>query len=163
MANFDLNTFLQTYRPKNLQQYLAPYMRHRKLINYKLLENDKTVLVPTKTYIKYIDIDDGVEGKFRSSHIKAGGILIGCGKFIGKKFVELGNPAECTVLKLKFDPSAMLNEKGQIIKERGEARIFYIKTSKYYLFYRSFDNGLRDIMKNRIGEIELLDSRGNKI
>jgi hypothetical protein len=178
MSDFDLNTFLQTYRPKSLKQYLAPYMHHRKLVNYALLENDKSALICSKTYVKYINIEDASDGKFRSSHIKAGGILIGCGKFVGKKFIETDNPLEWSscvlkrtssessmrsVLKLKFDPSVVRNEKGEIIKERSDAKIFYIKLSKYYIFYRQFDNGIRDIMKNRIGEIELLDSKGNKI
>lgn len=162
MTDFDLDVFFENHQPKSLTKYLSPYLNHRKLKNYKLLENNKTSLIPTKTYIKYIVIDDASEGKFRSSHIKAGGILIAGGKYANNKFVESDNPIEWKILKLKFDPSPSLDEKGRPVKR--EPRIFYISMSKYYIFYKNFDNGLRDFLRGQREKIDvqLLDSKGRR-
>lgn len=159
-----LGNFYKKHKPNSLSNYLAPYMRHRRLKNYHLLEyHNKTKIVPTKTYIKYINIDDAKDGNFRSSHIKAGGILIGCGKFVNDKFVELDDPLQWKILKLKFDPSAIIDKKnGKIVRDRIDPRIFHININKNYVFYKNFDNGMYDIMKNRMDRIEvvLCDSKG---
>ena len=163
MSNFDLDTFLKNHKPKSLTKYLSPYMNHRKLKNYFLLENDKSELIPTKTYIKYIAIEDASDGKFRSSHIKTGGILIAGGKYSDNKFVESENPLEWKVLKLKFDPSPPLDKKGR--PKKREPIIFCISMSKYYIFYKKFENGLADYFKAKLEniEVELLDFKGKNI
>jgi len=166
MTDFDLNKFLQQYKPKSLTKYLTPYMHHQKLKKYQLLKNhNKSELIPTKTYIKYINIDDADDGKFKVEHIKSGGILIGCGKMINNKFVESKNPGEWRYMMLKFDPSPIRNDKGNIIKKRYNPRIFYICVSKYYIFYRIFVNDFRILLekeKDKI-DVELKDRRGNII
>lgn len=162
-GDFDLDNFLKNYKPKeDLKTYLAPYMKHKKLINYKLVEkNNRDEILPSKTYIKYIDIDDAKDGeKFRSSHIKSGGFLLGCGKLIGNKFICLDDPKEWKIMKLKFDPSAFVDEKGKV-KKRIDPLVFFINLSKNYVFFRVFQNGMRDMMKNI--EIELVNTKGKVI
>lgn len=164
MTDFDLNTFLKNYQPKSLVNFLAPYMHHKKLANYTLMEHqNKSDLVPTKTYIKYINIDDAIEGKFRSSHIKAGGILIGCGRLVGKKFIQSNDSRQWRILQLKFDPSAIIDNTGRVVKDRMDPIIFHININKCYVFYKHFDNGMRDFMKNARYDVELIDSKGNVV
>jgi hypothetical protein len=158
-----LEKFYKNYQRKSLTNYLSKYLQMSRLKDYRLLHNkNKTKLVPKKTYIKYISIDDAYIDKYYDDHIKAGGILIDCGKLIGDKFVSMDDPSEWYCLMLKFDPSVIINKKGQVVRDRLEPRVFFINLSKHYVFFRRFENGFRDLMHRMMEkiEVELIDENG---
>jgi len=161
-----LSDFYQNHQPKSLTKYLLPYLRHPRLKYYQLLENhNKPKLEPKKTYIKYINIDKAFIDHEIGSHIKSGGILIGCGKLINDKFIKSNYSLEWSHLMLKFDPSVIVNKKGKVVRGRLEVRTFVIKISKNYIFYRNFENDKRGFMqrqKDKI-EVELKDVNNKKI
>lgn len=160
-----LGNFYRTHKAVSLKESLQPYISQRRLANYNLLEkNYYCNLVPNKTYIKYISIDKAFTDKKYDSHIKSGGILIGCGMVCDNKFVSCDDPAKWTYLLLKFDPSAIVNNNGKVVRDRIRPRTFVIKISKCYLFYKLFVNNKRDYM-NRI-KVELIehkDTNGKRI
>lgn len=163
-ADFDLDNFLNSYRPKSLVRFLKPYLNHRKLLGYQLLEShNKTIenLTVKQTYIKYIKITDAEEGKFKSEHIKAGGILIACGKMINNMFVTSDDPRDWDILKLKFDPSPIFDKKGNVIQERIDPRIYHIKISKYYVFFKKFELTGFAKQLNKVYDVELIKSKNN--
>lgn len=146
MANSEFfKQFKQNYKPKKLD--LTPYLRSPKLKGYQLL-TDKTKLVPMKTYIKYIKPGDVFEGIDWSSHIKAGGILLKGGYYADHQFHQLADPNEWTHLLLKFDPSPMEDEEGNIQERLDKPRIFTIKIDNYHVFYKTFSGNMRDFFKN---------------
>lgn len=161
-----MEKFYQQHQKKSLVKYLLPYLRHPRLKNYQLMENhNKTEMIPNKTYIKYIDIDNVFADHFIGKHIKAGGILIGCGKMMGENFVNKDKPTEWTHLMLKFDPSVIVDRKGNVVRGRLEVRTFVICMNKNYIFYKNFENDRRLIMQRQMDKIEvkLKDKYGNII
>jgi len=155
MSDFDLDTFLKNHKPKSLTKFLAPYMNHRKLKGYSLLENDNLLdITPRKTYIRYIDIDNAVEGEFRSSHIKVGGILLNGGNYNNNKFVKSEDHSAWKFLKLKFDPSRLVDKNNNVVRER-KSKEYVIRMSKYYIFYKNFDNSFRDYLLKHMEKIDV--------
>jgi hypothetical protein len=138
---FDINQFLKSYRPKNLTTYLVPYLKCVALKGYHLLEHyNADKLIPRRTYVKYIKIDEAFKDGFYDNHIRPGGILIGGGHIINGMFNKTHNNKLWTHLMLKYDPEPLIDETGKIIRERfDKPKIFLIKMSKYYIFYKHFD------------------------
>lgn len=154
--DFDLNIFLKNYKPKSLYDDLKVYILHPKLKNYELINyHNKIKLIPKRTYIKYISMENTFKYKNIGNNIKSGGILIGCGKLANDKFVHSNNPNEWRFLLLKFDPSAIIDEKGNLVRPRIEPRTFLINMSKHYIFYRSFQGDARSLMERRKYKIEV--------
>lgn len=143
---FDINDFLKTYQPKKLTQYLSPYLKCDTLKRYNLLEHwNINDLIPQRTYIKYIRIDEAFKDKFYNKHIRAGGILIKGGIMENGIFYKKNNNKLWTHLVLKYDPEPLIDENGVIVRERfNEPKIFIIKISKYYIFYKHFENNKRN-------------------
>lgn len=163
VTNFNLDLFLKDYKPKSLEKFMSPYINHKRLKEYILMDdNNKRNLRSTKTYIKYINIDDAEKLIPKSNYIKRGGILLGCGKFIGNKFIKSEDMNQWKYLMIKSDPSPLENDDGTANEER-KSRIFFLKISKHYIFYKRFDNSLRDILRRRLEEmdLELKDNQGN--
>jgi hypothetical protein len=154
MADSDFfKQFRKNYKPKVLD--LSPYLRRPRLNGYKIL-NEKKDLVPYKTYVKYINISDAFQDENLDSHIHTGGILLKGGKR-ADKFYEVENPAEWTHLLLKYDPSPIIDEDDNVIRDRlAKPRTFTIKISNYHVFYRTFGNNsdMRNFIENM--EIELV-------
>lgn len=142
MANSDFfKEFRKTYKPKTLD--LTPYLRSSRLRGYRLMI-DRTKLVPLKTYVKYIRQSDAFEGINWNSHIKAGGILLKGGHYQDEKFRQLDDPNMWTHLLLKFDPSPMEDDEGNMMERLDGPKIFTIKIDNYYIFYKSFRPNMRD-------------------
>lgn len=149
-----LESFYKSYKTKNLD--LSKYQNHPLLQNYHLLTDKKNLNI-SKTYIKYVSAQKIHRPIIKNKYIKSGGILIGHGKMYGKKFIHLDDPTKSTHLLLKFDPSMMVKS-DNIIKI--EPRIFVIKMSNYYIYYRHYTKSHRDILKEKI-EVILKDKYGN--
>ena len=150
MADSDfVKNFLKTYKPKVLD--LTSYLRCPKLKGYRIMKK-KSELVPLKTYIKYIKLEDANDGFDLSSHIKAGGILLKGGYYSKSKFVNDRNPDRWTHLLLKFDPNPIERYSSDSadddnIQEPIEKRTFSIKISNYHIFYKSFSRGNREFFE----------------
>ena len=96
MTDFDLDKFLKNYKPKEAVNYLEKYCQHRKLKNYKLL-NDLTKLKKAKTYIRYVE-KNVAENEYDSKNIKVGGVFLAGGTFKERKFVACEDPGDWKVL-----------------------------------------------------------------
>ena len=143
MSNFDLNTFLKNYKPKNLENTLEPYTKCNKLKNYKFLNRCmKNKLVSQRTYIKYVKINESFKDKHYDEHIYCGGILLDGGTIKDSKFIKSNDNESWTHLRLKYNLTDIVDNKK---KEIVEPRIYIINISKYYIFYKIFNkNTQRD-------------------
>ena len=151
--SFDLNKFLENNKPKSVEKWLGPYMRTDKLDNYMYMKKKKDIarLLPLKTYIKYIRIEDSCGNKKRKkSHIKCGGILISGGTFCNKKYVVLDDPKEWTHLTLKYDPSVTVDPDGKVISDRVVPYVYKIKLSKVHVFYKIFGIDVKNMVVDLI-------------
>ena len=148
-----LSDVLENKRDNDANYYLRPYRCLPRLEGYTLMTADKSVLVPNKTFIKYIKIDSAFSSTNLNSHIKTGGFLLSCGKFIGDKYVKNDNPVNWIYAQLKYNPCPFIDEQDNIIVNSSDIKIFYINLRKCYVFYKSLRKGWRDILENI--EIEL--------
>ncbi|AAV50937.1 hypothetical protein [Acanthamoeba castellanii mimivirus] len=133
MTTFDLDDFLKSYKPKKVD--LSSYTNHTKLKGYTYItKDDFNNLIPNRTYIKYILRSDvGTENNI-SKQIHCGGFFLSGGNFSGKKFVQSDDWITWTHLFLKYCPHPESNLNGEFTEHK-----FYLKTTKYYLFYRYYD------------------------
>lgn len=151
MTDFNLDDFLANYKPKKLD--LSYYLKCPKLKNYTFMDNNIDALVPLKTYVKYVKIDEENTDKKYNTHIKSGGILL-AGGIYRDKFIKRTNNKTWTHLMLKYDPSKITDDNGNIVDGRlDEPIIFTIKIASNYIFYKKFGNDKRDQMKNLMVEL----------
>lgn len=151
MIDFDLNNFLADYKPKKMD--LSCYQKCDKLKKYIYLNNQIDNLIPFKTYIKYIKYDDAFKNNKYDTHIKSGGILLAGGVY-RDKFIKKMDNTKWTHLMLKYDPSKVINEDGNLVDGRlTNPIIFVIKIANNYVFYRKFENDQRIKFENLIIEL----------
>lgn len=152
MADSDFfKEFCKTYKPKVFD--LTPYLRSSKLRGYKIMSQNSD-LVPLKTYVKYINKSNALEGYDLSSHIKSGGILLKGGYYANGKFMSDKNSSNWTHLVLKFSPTLPEDDNVHPI----EPHIFNIKMDNYHIFYKRFINkgGKKRLFMEDL-EVELLE------
>lgn len=145
MSNFNLDDFLANYKPKKVN--LEPYLKLDKLKNYKWMEHeeDKQLLKPNRTYIKYIKMGDAHKDKNYQLHVR-GGILLAGGTYINGTFHRLVERLKWTHLMLRFSPFP--SEIKRSAKGHGQKKLydydhhtFCIKINDYYIFYKYFQRG----------------------
>ncbi|AGF85600.1 hypothetical protein QJ854_gp182 [Moumouvirus goulette] len=139
MSQFDLEKFLQNYKPKTID--FSPYLSLNKLYGYKrVTKKNIDNLELYKTYIKYIHVNDIESDKNYRKHIHCGGILMKGGFFTLNKFYESDNKNNWTHLMLKFIPFKTLKKTKNGVKfvEEYESHSFFIKISNYHIFYKQF-------------------------
>jgi hypothetical protein len=170
--DFNLDTFLAKYKPKDLD--LAPYLHLDKLKDYKLIKNNDYLihLRPTETYIKYIKNNELFQNVDLKSHVK-GGILLSVGTYIngdfykllhisGKKWylskkdqLQLGvsHSYVPTHLMLLFAPFPTTVKTSTGIEQVYEydSHVFYLKINDCQVFYKYFKKG-----KNYNFDVELV-------
>lgn len=139
---FDLDRFLITYKPKDLNQCLKKYLECEKLKGYTVLKhNNIDQLEKGRMWIKYIPIDKSFHNKKYDTHIKSGGILLAGGDLERGIFKSEKNRANWKYLLLRFEDAM------------GEEVLINISLRKNYVFFR-------DVRKNDLTRehlIELLD------
>lgn len=146
MAEFNLNSFLKSYKPKSLEKSLQRYLKCEKLKDYVLLDKKNMHLLKiSNTYIKYVNIDDNHDKNYED-HIKSGGMLIACGYYYSGKFINTVNFQKWTHLILKFSPSPI---DGEII----ESKTFVISLSKTYVFYKRYYNNQREFYNKLLEDL----------
>ena len=141
---FNLQSFLESYMPKNIISEMAPYTISKKLAGYTFV--DKTSInriVPGKTYVKYIRINEAFKDTKYDDHIRAGGIVLWGGIVIDGLLEKVSDPKKWTHLVIKYTSSV----------DKNITKIFRLNMSNYYLFYRRF-NDTNEKMRDML--IELL-------
>lgn len=150
----NLQDVLENKRTDNVHIYIEPYRLLPRLEEYRLMTSDKSVLVPNKTFIKYIKIDSAFSSNDLNSHVKTGGFLMNCGQFIKGKFKNSDNPAYWKYAQLKYDPCSFVDAEDNVIMQQVGIKIFYINLRKCYVFYKNLEDNWRDFMEKI--EIELV-------
>jgi hypothetical protein len=144
MQNFNLDDFLKNYKPKILEDTLKPYIQLKKLTGYGLLKhNNKELLIPGKTYIRYVKHMTAFQDGHYKDHVKPGGLLVAGGVMHMGRFMATDNKPDWTHLVLKYDyvedPSK--NKKKNVITVSvPKERVFTIGISTNYIFFRKFES-----------------------
>lgn len=127
--DFDLDTFLQSYRPKSLQKSLMPYTKNPKLRGYTLLTKDAfSSLTPGKDYIKYIPFREAFSDEEYGEHIRSAGIFLYGGFFVYRKFIESSNTSEWTHIMMTFSEETDENTRVK--------RYMKLRLERNYIFYK---------------------------
>jgi len=141
MADFDLDKFLQTYKPKKIEDSLEPYLKLPKLKGFTLLKHNSknTValeqLLPGKTYIKYIKHADACKDKHYKDHIKSG-MLVAGGYFHKGEFVKSADQTEWTHIVLKYVVNTQPDETDETDQShRSVDKVFTVSLRTNYIFY----------------------------
>lgn len=160
MAEFNLKEFLKNYKPKKVD--ILSYLKCPKLRSYKIMKNVDE-LVPLKMFIKYINEEDLFKDKKLDEHVRTGGFLISGGYYkdkwnrqkqiYEKKYFVSLDQSKWTHLLLKFAPSQMRDENGELL-EKIEPKTFIIKIFNKQIFYKHFSNDIRRILEEY--DIELV-------
>ena len=148
MDNFDLNKFLKNYKPVDATDKLHKYLKLIPDYMYMTL-SDKKSIIPNKTLIKYmandIDLNNNKDKYERKKDIKHGGLVLAVGNLVDKKFVaidedKIGN--NWSYIKLRM-----------LIKDdydNTEMRIFFIKITNFYVFYKILHDKDKELKKYMI-------------
>lgn len=134
--SFDLNTFLDNHKPKNIQDILKPYLSCRKLNGYIILTGQNiNELIPSQTCIRYVPITDAFVNDNYDSHTKYGILIMGGFRDADNNFIKTKNRSQWThlVLKKRIDQP---NDTTQSIKEI----TFQLKIKKHYIFFKHFSS-----------------------
>ena len=132
MKKFDLNNFLNNYKPKGLVD-LSPYLQLLPLNGYQWLQSKSEYknLIPFDTYIKYIRIGYEFENdECLENHIEDGGLIVAGGSYINGQFVQTDDKKKWTYLKLDTNISKKTGKKGKHYN-------YIIKISNYNIFYQT--------------------------
>ena len=146
---FDLDDFLDNYKPKDIEDYLKHYINNKKLRGYRLLKNnDAAVLEPNRHYIRYVKITDTKEDEIDVDHKIHGGGFYVTGGYLSKGFFTRTNDSKkISHLQLCYN---IVNEDGTIKKN-----VYVIALSRYHIFYKSVKSD-RDNNNKRNQLIELI-------
>ena len=125
--HFSLEQFLANHKPKSDNMHV--YAERKKLENYQSLD-DKSNLVPKKIWIKYVPYKLAFKTYDLDSHIKPGGLLIGCGE-MSKGIFKRCEADKCTHLLLRYEN-----------REEDEKRTFVIKLANCYVYWRAINKSV---------------------
>src|SRR5579872_5355485 len=101
MADFSLENFLATYKPKEKLD-LSYYLDLTVLKDYDMIINkDYGMLIPLKTYIKYIRSGyEKIKSECSDEDVVDGGVLLAGGYYLNGQFIESDDKKLWSYLKL---------------------------------------------------------------
>lgn len=155
MSEFNLDKFLKSYKPKKIDDYLKPYLKLKKLEKYEIIKPNKLkLLIPFKTYIKYIPYKNAFSDKNYDSHIKLGGILISGGLYKNNQYIKDADPSNWKYILVKYETTQLRERLNNIESSEGDniphQYYFILKLSNNYIFYRYFNKEIKNINNRKI-------------
>ena len=129
MQTFDIDTFLKNYEPLRPENILNNCLKNKKLHGYSILsKNTLSILVPGKTYVKYMkNTENG-----NMTMIKSGGILLSGGVLKKNGLKNIDDQTKWTHLMLKNVSGTDHNNL--------DGYVYVINIMKYHIFYKLFSS-----------------------